>query len=512
MLSSSEHTPAFRSSDPEALDRDTGVFETVLDEKYLLIRELGAGSAGSVYEAEHLVVGKRVAIKLLHKGLADDLDIRRRFVAEARAAARIAHANIVDIYDFGVSRDGTPYLVMELLDGEPLDVIVEERGAVSPAYACELMLQVLAGLGAAHAEGIVHRDLKPGNILVTHPQPHRPLVKILDFGIAQGLGDGPPSVRRDGLLLGTPIYMAPEQALGRPVDHRADLYAAAVILYELLAGEPPFDGNDLNEVLTQVVTGTRRRLSRVNPALPGHLCRAVERMLCLDPGERLGSARRFAEELTRYVSEAPSMAFPYSTGSADPLPLIVGGPDTEPDAPFTNPAVWHASDLCPASPRDFPSLGLAKVAGKPRGVVVSDSMLTSPVIPRAPMAPRITWAKSGAPSYAPDTQVSATRDIDAAIVAAERVSEGLAREAVLDSEPSDAAPSLGFDQSTGAGAAISDLSFAAPAPSQPAPEALSVRSSSRFPSAARQWLTLACAVSVGTALGAGLAWLSVAAF
>ena len=147
---------------------------SVLDGKYALLRELGSGGTGTVYEAENLIVGKRIAIKLMNASAFAEPDSQARFVAEARAAARISHANVVDIHDLGVSREGVPYLVMELLRGETLESVIDTRGPLAPAYACELFLQILAGLSAAHAQGIVHCDLKPANVLVTHPRPDRP--------------------------------------------------------------------------------------------------------------------------------------------------------------------------------------------------------------------------------------------------------------------------------------------------------------------------------------------------
>src|SRR6185503_3199503 len=224
----------------------------VLDGKYALLRELGSGGAGTVYEAENLLVGKKIAIKLMNAGAFAEKDSQARFVAEARAAARISHANVVDIHDLGVSRDGVPYIVMELLRGETLEDIIDTRGALAPAYACELFLQVLAGLSAAHAQGIVHCDLKPANVLVTMPRPDRPLVKVLDFGIARGVEA---AQQLPQVVMGTPMYMAPEQVTGAPVDFRTDVYQACAVLFAMLAGTDPFETGAPRDVMKLVAKG-----------------------------------------------------------------------------------------------------------------------------------------------------------------------------------------------------------------------------------------------------------------
>lgn len=376
--------PPLPASEPASGARDLGTIE----DKYLLLRVIGSGSAGKVYEAEHLVVGKRVALKVLHAPPDDDL-MRERFVGEARAAAQVAHANVVDIYDLGVSDRGVPYLVMELLHGETLEQILKRRHTVPPSEACEIMTQVLAGLGAAHALGIVHRDLKPANIIVTYPRPEAPLVKVLDFGIAKGVRGGA-SHAEEGLV-GTPVYMAPEQALAKDVDERADVYAAAAILYEMLAGEPPFSGT-VAEVMKKVVGGSWKELTAVNPAVPRLLALAVGRGMSTNPNERIPTAHEFAMHLGPYLSHPPPHSVPQRARSADAFLLLSS----------QNPKikVLNADDaddgLSPGTtPRDFPSMQLAKVDGKPRGEPLADSVLKSPVIPKAPTAPKIHLSRSG---------------------------------------------------------------------------------------------------------------------
>jgi serine/threonine protein kinase len=352
---------------------------SVFDGKYRLLRLIGRGSAGTVHEGENLTVGKRVALKILHADVARNETLRARFVAEARASAQISHPNVVDIYDFGVDPAGTPYIVMELLPGETLEELLARRGALPPALACEIMVQILAGLGAAHRFGIVHRDLKPANIIITHPRPDAPLVKMCDFGIAKGV------LELQGFegLMGTPLYMAPEQARAAEVGPQADIYSAGVILYEMLAGEPPFSG-DTGEVLRKVIAGQWKPVSAVNPAIPRLLGLAVAAAMATDPARRMVSARMFAKQLAPYVSQSPPHSVPHGPNSAEAFLLRAASPVPE-------IKLMSTSDLPDPSrpPRDFPSLHLAKVAGKPKGEPLADSLLQSPIIPRAPSAPKI---------------------------------------------------------------------------------------------------------------------------
>jgi serine/threonine protein kinase len=380
--------PPLPTPEPASGARDLGT----IDDKYLLLREIGSGSAATVYEAEHLIVGKHVALKVLHTPSSTDEIMRERFVGEARAAAQIGHANVVDIYDLGVSNRGIPYLVMELLHGETLEQILARRGTVPPAEACEIMTQVLAGLGAAHSLGIVHRDLKPANIIVTYPRPDAPLVKVLDFGIATGVLGG--SSQPDEGLVGTPVYMSPEQALAAEVDERADVYAAGVILYEMLAGEPPFAGST-SEVVGKVIAGKWKDLAAVNPAVPRLLVLAIARSMAKDVAGRIPTAHEFARHLVPYLSRPPPHSVP-AGNSADAFLLVSS----------QHPEI-KIVDSAPGGPmpRDFPSMHLARVDGKPRGEPLEDSVLKSPVIPRAPTAPKIhmssgdleTWSDAPGP-------------------------------------------------------------------------------------------------------------------
>ncbi|HYP78624.1 MAG TPA: serine/threonine-protein kinase [Polyangiaceae bacterium] len=359
------------------------ISRTVLDGKYALLREIGAGASGKVYEAEHLVVGKFVAIKVMHRASFADPEQRDQFVSEARAAARIAHVNVVDIHDFGVTAEGVPYLVMELLRGETLEDILETRGALPAQYACELMLQVLAALSAAHAQGFLHCDLKPANVMITHPRPDRPHVKVLDFGIARRMLEADGSAAKGSG--GTPLFMSPEQARGEAVDARSDLYSASAMLYAMLSGHEPFEGNTTFAVLQKVTAGDFAPLCKVNPQVPKLLATIVERGMALEPRRRIDSAEEYAELLHPFigtVSHAISLGPRRQLGS-DPLPLVANQP------------VKIEASLTPEGPPRESSVMPIRVASYARGV--SDSLLVAPRFPRSANSPRLEVGKDFMP-------------------------------------------------------------------------------------------------------------------
>jgi serine/threonine protein kinase len=367
---------------------------SALDGKYALLREIGSGASGTVYEAEHLVVGKHVAIKVMNASAFADPAYRDQFVTEARAAARIAHANVVDIHDLGVTPEGVPYLVMELLRGETLEDIIDTRGALPPTYACELMLQVLAGLSAAHAQGFLHCDLKPANVMVTHPRPDRPHVKLLDFGIARRMleADGT-AAKGSG---GTPMYMSPEQARGEAVDARSDIYSASAMLYAMLAGRDPFEGKTAGAVLQRVVNGGFMPLCEANRQVPKLLAAIVEKGLALEPRRRLESAEEFAELLHPFLGEAARglSLGPQRRMVSDPIPLVAGQRDViiQESAPSSRAPQTEPSNRPPRESSVIP----IRVASYARGV--TDSLLVAPRFPRSASTPRLEAGTDFMPS------------------------------------------------------------------------------------------------------------------
>ncbi|HVU04182.1 MAG TPA: serine/threonine-protein kinase [Polyangiaceae bacterium] len=311
--------------------------EDILAGKYRLVRKLGAGAAAEAWEAENVLLERRVAVKILHPHLATDAKTRSRFLAEARASARFSHPNVVTVFDIGVAEQGAPFIVMELCDGETLSTVIDHRGAMGVSYAADVMAQVLAALHAAHEIGIVHRDLKPDNIMLVHPRPDEPLVKVLDFGIAQGiLGDSP---EEGGFVFGTPEYMPPEQARGETVDARADLYAAGAMLYELLTCEVPFHGDDATETLARVLTSTPTPPSTKNWAIPPALDALVLSALSKDPDGRPATAGDFLAALVPFTSSGRGPSLSPSAESEAPVPLVAGrgGPPASSAQPVTAP-------------------------------------------------------------------------------------------------------------------------------------------------------------------------------
>lgn len=237
--------PATNATDP--------MIGQVLDGRYRIINLLGEGGMGEVYAAEHVHIEKRVAVKLLRNEIVTNAEAVTRFRQEARSASSIGHKNIIAIEDFGTLRDGRIYLCMELLDGAPLSDLIKQP--MAPERLVDILIQTGHGLAAAHQKGIIHRDMKPENIFVTRGEDGRDVPKLLDFGIAKVAGgEGQNHLTRTGTIFGTPFYMSPEQALGQNVDHRADVYAMGVIMFEMFCGEVPFTGESFMGILTQHIT------------------------------------------------------------------------------------------------------------------------------------------------------------------------------------------------------------------------------------------------------------------
>jgi len=278
------------------LERDVLPGQT-LGGKYQLRRVLGSGGMGTVYEVEHLLTHQRGALKLLRREYARIEPVVRRFLREASAAGRIGSPHIVQTYDAGELDTGQPYIFMELLEGEPLRGLLDRRGRLTFDEACTLVAQAAAGLGAAHAAGIVHRDIKPDNLFVCAGV--RPFVKILDFGISKfRLADGEAAVTRDGEMIGTPLYMAPEQVTGEhDVDPRLDVYALGVVLYEMLTGQVPHRADNLAALAQCILAGVRTPASDLLPDAPPGLDAFFDAVLAVDPRQRLPDMAAFVAGL-----------------------------------------------------------------------------------------------------------------------------------------------------------------------------------------------------------------------
>jgi serine/threonine-protein kinase len=265
---------------------------------YKLIDELGRGGTGVVYRAEHQALGKPVAIKVLYVDVAADPVAASRFIREARAASRARHPGIVDVTDFGTLQDGRSYLVMELVDGQTIDQLLGE-GALDPLRAVLLVRQIALALEAAHHAGVVHRDLKPANIFVLEePERGDPVIKIGDFGAAKLETPGlSPAVSQNNLVFGTPYYMSPEHASGRPTDRRTDIYALGCVLFELVSGQVPFVGETTFEIMTKQVNDPPPALTSPYGPLPAAIERVVARALAKAADQRYQGAAEMAADL-----------------------------------------------------------------------------------------------------------------------------------------------------------------------------------------------------------------------
>lgn len=276
---------------------------------YRALSLLGEGGMGAVYLAEHPEIGRRVAIKVLRPELIKDPQLLLRFLNEARAANAIRHPNIIEILDSGTTNDGTPYLVMELLEGEVLSGRISRLGRLPVAAAMEFSYQVASALAAAHEKGIIHRDLKPDNLfIVADPSDaSRERIKVLDFGIAklQTYPTGGGMQTRTGTLMGTPVYMSPEQCLGtKTVDARSDVYALGIIIYEMLAGAPPFLSEGFGELVNMHLNMRPLPLRQLDPTIPQGLSDAVAKALEKSPEARQRSAAELQLELRAAAGRA----------------------------------------------------------------------------------------------------------------------------------------------------------------------------------------------------------------
>jgi serine/threonine-protein kinase len=274
---------------------------------YRIMRLIGRGGMGRVFEAEHVLIGRRVALKLLNADLCANREIVDRFFNEARAVNQVRHENIVEVTDFGATPDGRSFIVMELLEGVSLRRVLRREKRLGEARAAHVGAQIAGALAGAHGAGIVHRDLKPQNVMLV-PRPRDPdFVKLFDFGVAKLLDPDSSGVEtRAGVVLGTPRYMSPEQAESRPVDNRSDVYALGILLYEMVTGEVPFDGT-VREVLQKHMMAAPRRPSELVPGLSPALERVILQCLEKDRDRRPENAAE-VEKALRAVTRASAVA------------------------------------------------------------------------------------------------------------------------------------------------------------------------------------------------------------
>ncbi len=387
--------------DPEAELDLTG---TVIDGRYRIDELIGEGGMGKVYLAEHIEIGKRVAIKVLHPSYSRMPELVERFRREARAASKIGHPNIVDVTDSGTTKGNSAYFVMEYLEGEELGSVIERDRAMDVGRALRIVTQICRALSAAHSVGVIHRDLKPENVFLVTRDNSTDFVKVLDFGIAKTAEAEAHKQRltSPGMAMGTPEYMAPEQAAGKPADARCDVYSLGAILYEMLTGEPPYRGDNFMEILTKKATLDPVPPHELRPELPETVSRLVLQAMSRNPDLRPASMTDFEYELNKCLSGRGS-AVAQALGMTDPN-LVAGlglsGRTLEEGLPH------RPSGPLPLmqgmAPGSMPAMSLPGVSGPsssrpltaPPVIMAPDpaqQMLSAVALPTATALPRSQW-------------------------------------------------------------------------------------------------------------------------
>ncbi len=299
----------------------------VLVNRYRMLRRVGTGGFGAVYEAEDTKIRKRVAVKVLARDLVGDASMVSRFRKEAEAASKVGHENIIDITDFDRTAGGHYFLVMEFLDGTDLGAIIRSGDSISLARVLGIMVQVCRGLECAHDKGIIHRDLKPGNIYLTARGSMVDFVKLLDFGITKftEMDDDGSRLTRTGQIIGTPMYMSPEQAMGEEdIDHRADIYSLGVIMYEMVTGQPPFTAVNYLGIIAQHASDPPTPPSKVRPDLdiPGEVETIILKALAKRPEDRYADMAEMEAALVHALAGVdPAVAVGFSP-DADPPSIL----------------------------------------------------------------------------------------------------------------------------------------------------------------------------------------------
>ncbi len=330
--------------------------------RYEIVRLLGQGGMGAVYEAVHPILKKRFALKTLLPTLAQTADVRARFLREGEAASRINHPNVVDISDVGIEND-TPYMVMEFLEGETLAELLERRGRLDVSEALDFLLPVISAVIAGHDKGVVHRDLKPQNVFLARGHWGESIPKLLDFGVSKLTGGDNAALTGRLTILGTAAYMSPEQAQGSPlVDGQSDQYAVGLVLYEALTGARAHQGSTAGEVMRNIASGAVVPAQAIRPDLPEALTVSLGRMLAAASTDRFPSLRAAGRALLPFASARTRMAIP----------------DSFQDSP--NPG--------PAEPARGGALNRTQVL--PRGPASVPSPVPSPPLDRTQMLPQPT--------------------------------------------------------------------------------------------------------------------------
>ena len=408
---------SFCSIDGEVLEADpASIVDTVLDGQYQMEALLGKGGMGAVYRARHILLGDRVAIKVLPPEVRNNAEWLRRFRREGQAARRFRHPNAVTVYDLRTAADGTIYMVMEYVEGHTLDVAIKTRGRFPAAEALDILTPIMSVLDTAHSMGVVHRDLKPENIMIGKAdETGAPVIKLLDLGIAKmreiagGDNGGNTALTMAGQVLGTPYYMSPEQWGEIPrdgsteIDGRADIYSLGLVFYEMILGRRCFSANTLNELRREHVTTTPRPLHELAPDVPSGFSEAIVRATAKDRDDRQRTAGTLAAELRAGLA-TPSMGV--APANANLGETIAVNPRVETNSDVNAPTILTVDAVAtsPAAGRPAPTSNDATmfepakqqpappIAGTVAESVAMDSSVTIPQQPRpapVPEAPRV---------------------------------------------------------------------------------------------------------------------------
>ena len=426
----------------------------VIAGRFTVLARLGAGAMGTVYRAKQARIGREVAIKILRSDRALDEASRGRFLREARANSLLTSPNTVTVFDFGADDNGDFYLAMELLEGESLGQRIRRQGRLDAASAVETALQALRSLAEAHAKGIIHRDLKPDNLFYARSYsgnrtqaPGDEIVKVLDFGVAKMMhADAELAMSaietQAGTVFGTPRYMSPEQAQGRALDTRSDLYSLGVILYQMLTGRPPFTDDDAVVVMARHIKTPPRPMSEVAPeaAVPAELEAVVMKALSKDPDQRPPNADAMALELGQALELAGPAASPVSSGirpsiPAEPLfaPQALEDDRAAPVAPVVagspSAAIGDGSDVAAQvaalRPKRWPLVvALAATAALVTGIISSEWSSTRDLPARAHQATEVP-SPASAPDGVADRSVSTSTTSAVSIANASASSQAL---------------------------------------------------------------------------------------